>query len=185
MRIPGAYRRMIRSAKPAVLPFLVVLFSGCGGNVNGSEQEAKDILKSEKQGDFRGVNMGDNIESVMEKEEASAVYSMPDELVYRIPKDEKENTWYEISYNFNAEGLYDINLEVVCPSDSSRTALVRDFREYYSSRYGNSQEGRHRTQWRTMTASGKFVSVLLIDSIQKSSKPAIRVNYNEHIQKHE
>lgn len=140
---------------------------------------AERILKSANGGDFRGINIGDKAKDVKLKEDAVSVYSMPDELVYRISPEGEDSTWYEISYNFNEAGLYDISLDVY-PKDTDEVRLLRStFISHYVEKYGECKFYNGYCQWRAMTNNGHIVSITLADSLLQSSRPRLRVNFNE------
>ncbi len=140
---------------------------------------AEKILRHSEGGDFRGVNIGDDRESVSQFENGNSVYSMPDELVYRIEGEGAESTWYEISYNFNQQGLYDINMDIYPKNDSGLSELKNEFVEYYITKYGECKYYNGYCQWRAMTSNGHIVSITLTDSISESPRPRLKVNFNE------
>jgi hypothetical protein len=143
------------------------------------ELNAKLILKNSEQGDFRGINIGDRPEDVKNIEDAETVYSMPDELVYRIPPNTKDSTWYEISYNFNEQGLYDINLEIFPKDESGLGAMKQDFVGHYIEKYGECTMQNGYCTWRAMTENGHIVSITLTDSLSNNTRPRIKINFNE------
>ena len=143
------------------------------------ESSAEKIMRSAQGGDFRGVSIGDDRESVKSAENATSVYSMPDELVYRMDPEGDDSTWYEISYNFNQQGLYDINIEIFPKNDSNVAALKDDFVSYYLKKYGDCKNYNGYCQWRAMTENGHIVSITLTDSISNSPRPCLKVNFNE------
>lgn len=151
----------------------------------GSEPENKssadEILRASEPGDFRGVNMGDKPGDVLRKEGKDYVYSLPDELTYRIPLSRQDSTWYEITYNFSEDGLYDISLEIFPRSDSQRTRLTADFSKLYIERYGQPLIDGHYSEWKVMTAkNGRIVKIIMTDSLEKNGLPCIKLNFNEY-----
>lgn len=140
---------------------------------------AEKILRHSEGGDFRGVNIGDDRESVQRTENGASVYMMPDELVYRIDPSGADSTWYEISYNFNQQGLYDINMEIYPKDDSGFRVLKNEFASYYLARYGECKYFNGYCQWRAMTDNGHIVSITLIDSLTGAPRPCLKVNFNE------
>lgn len=141
--------------------------------------ETEEILKSIDGGDFRGVNMGDKPQDVMEQEGHSAVYSMPDELVYRLPLSKEDSTWYEISYNFNEAGLYDISMEVFAQQEAMIARIHSECVQHYTNKYGEPALLKGDEQWRAMTEKGSFISITIADSIQRLNKPCMKINFNE------
>ena len=157
--------------------FLVLIIS-CRDD-NPEKDGADKILKTSQGGDFRGIRIGDKPEDVQKLEDAESVYSMPDELVYRIPPDSKDSTWYEISYNFDDNGLYDIELDIYPKNDSGVEAMKRDFIQYYISKYGECKHTNGYCEWRSMTDTGRIVSITLADTVLKETRPCLEVNFNE------
>ncbi|MFN0033197.1 MAG: hypothetical protein ACKVOR_13635 [Flavobacteriales bacterium] len=164
--------------KPAIVMVLCLMLAACWEEKK-PQGTAEHILKSTKGGDFRGINIGDRPEDVKRTEDAETVYSMPDELVYRIPPNDKDSTWYEISYNFNQQGLYNIDLEIYPAADSGMSSLREDFITHYKLKYGECQVYNGYCQWRTMTEGGHIVSITLSDTLANAARPCLKVNFNE------
>ncbi|MCC6599100.1 MAG: hypothetical protein IT223_00325 [Crocinitomicaceae bacterium] len=167
-----------RKCYALLLPFFFLLLS-CNDGKDKTTGAAEEILKSSGRGDFRGVKMGDHIDNVRQKEGSGFVYSMPDELVYRIPASGLDSIWYEISYNFNEQGLYNINLEVYGKNHDVLEEITKSFSEYYGRRYGAPSVSFASLKWRTMTDNGRYVNITLKDSLKVIGQPCIQVNFNE------
>ena len=149
----------------------------CRNNANGNE--AEEIVRADRGGDFRGVRIGDQREVVLKTETAQTVYNMPDELIYRAYPDGKDSTWYEITYNFNNQGLYDISLDVFPTTSSRMQTMKQNFVAYYKERYGECKQTNGFCTWRAMTDNGHIVDITLTDSLQVDERPRLRVNFNE------
>ena len=142
--------------------------------------EAEQILKSTETGDFRSVNIGDPYREVISREGEHMVYSMPDELMYRIPLDQKDSTYFEVTYNFNEAGLYNIVLEIFPRDEVQLSQMNQDFVAFYTSRYGPLTMKGGRSEWRVMTAEGRFVRVIIADSLRKNNKPCLKIHFDEY-----
>jgi len=140
---------------------------------------AESILQPDKGGDFRGIHLGDAPKLIKREEEASSVYSMPDELIYRFNSQETDSTWYEISYNFNQDGLNHISLDVFPDGDELKERLYSDFVSYYNQRYGECKTFQNRSEWRGLTMQGKFISITLIKERALSDRQHLRLVFNE------
>lgn len=140
---------------------------------------AEAILLPDRGGDFRGIRIGDKPKAIKRNEQATSVYSMPDELIYRFEPNEVDSTWYEISYSFNDAGLNNIHLDVYPANDELRDHLTLDFANYYNQRYGPGKTVIEQHQWRGMTDQGRFVSVTLSKGKGKEDRPCIRLVFNE------
>ena len=86
--------------------FLLLLQAVKKKQTKTKESELSSILQSVEGGDVRGSTIGDRREDVLKREEANIVHNMPDEVTCRIPTGMKDSTFYDITYNFNEQGLY-------------------------------------------------------------------------------
>lgn len=169
---------MLLRLNPFSLYVCCAIFIGArSGNAN--ETASGKILRPEKGGDFRGVHIGDKPESVKKKENARSVYSMPDELVYRMNPTGEDSTWYEISYNFNKDGLYNINLEVFPANDSLKKSIHDEFMSYYTSKYGECKYYEGYCQWRALSENGHVVSITISAGPSARNQYYLKVNFNE------
>ena len=165
-----------------IIAGLVTSLALCSCQQQQSPVSAEAIIQPSKGGDFRGVFLGDNPTVIKRQEESSSVYSMPDELIYRAYPKGMDSMWYEISYNFNHQGLYDISLDVFPKTDVETRDLKTSFITYYKQRYGECAQTNGYCSWRAMTLNGHIVSITLTDSLQFDHKPCLRVNFNESSQ---
>jgi hypothetical protein len=157
----------------------MLLLNYCGCSNKQENTSAESILRAKEGGDFRGVNIGDDPQAIINSENGVSVYSMPDELVYRIDPFGKDSTWYEISYNFNTSGLYNINMMVFPKTDTLLGNLRNDFINYYLNKYGECQMNSGYCRWRAMTENGHMVSITISDTISGTTRPCLKVNFNE------
>ncbi|MFM7233085.1 MAG: hypothetical protein ACKOZM_00755 [Flavobacteriales bacterium] len=167
----------MRFARLLTLLLCVLVFCGC--QQQQMPVSAETILQPDKGGDFRGIHIGDAPRSIKREEEASSVYSMPDELIYRFNAQEVDSTWYEISYNFNQDGLNHISLDVFPTGLELKEHLYSDFVTYYNQRYGECKTFADRAEWRGLTMQGKFISVTLIKERALSDRQHLRLVFNE------
>ncbi|MFM7103974.1 MAG: hypothetical protein ACKOW8_00520, partial [Flavobacteriales bacterium] len=100
------------------------------------EITAERIHETSEGNDFRGVNIGDPPSKVSNTEIAKSVYTMPDELIYRIEAGRNDSAWYEINYGFGDNGLNNIELSVFLSNPHQALNLRNEFRALYSERYG-------------------------------------------------
>ncbi len=157
--------------------FLAWLVSGCS-SATRPDGEAQNAVGFSPSNDFRGVNIGDRREKVRQTEESQAVYAMPDELVYKLPLGTGDSAWYEISYNFNEEGLYDISMVVTSEYPEVLRRLYQEVCDLYLLKYGEPRKENVFT-WRVMTAQARIVTIEVEDSVKALSHPAIRIHFNE------
>lgn len=144
------------------------------------EEVENDVLGVNVGGDFRGNNIGDDIKEVFNRERNNIVYNMPDELTCRIPGNIKDSTFYEITYNFNEEGLYVIAMDVY-PTDSISTeTLFTDFKSVYDLKYGVSEVVEGFTTWMTRSSQGTKVEITMINESKEIGKPYISLSFYEY-----
>ncbi len=155
-----------------------LLFS-CG-STGINDNSTGEIMKTTESGDFRGIEMGAWPDDVLSKEGQDFLYAMPDELTYRIPLEEKDSTFYEITYNFSDAGLYDIELKIYPRDRQQRKSLSNDFSALYTDRYGPATDEKHYRLWKFMTARGRIVSILLNDSLKINDRLCLKINFNEY-----
>jgi hypothetical protein len=164
-------------ARALILFTISFVVAGC--QQQPSTISAETILQPSKGGDFRGVRLGDKPKFIKRKEESSSVYSMPDELIYRFEPNEADSTWYEISYNFNEDGLNHISLDVFPQSEELKEHLLADFESYYMERYGSSKRSSSQQEWRGLTVQGHYVTVTLLNDTSQRNGSHLRLVFNE------
>jgi hypothetical protein len=162
-----------------IISIIVAVTVFCSCQQQQGPVSAEAILQPAKGGDFRGVFLGDKPTAIKRREEASSVYSMPDELIYRFESNESDSAWYEISYSFNEDGLNHISLDVYPKSRELREHLLADFENYYDERYGNSKKNQTKTEWRGLTTQGKYVTVTLMPESSTHKNDMLRLVFNE------
>ena len=161
-----------------IVCFGFVSLSSCEEEIK-EPQTVEDIIKSIEAGDFRGLEIGDDIEKVMAREEKNIVYTMPDELTCRIPLDLKDSTFFEISYNFNDQGLYIIDL-IVLPNDTFGTQMLfNDFKYFYDVRFGVADSTDGFTSWFTSSARGTDVEISMMDESRERGTPYLSISFYE------
>jgi hypothetical protein len=155
------------------------LIISCNEKPEAADTLAEEIVAPGLGGELRGVSIGDDYDKVLQTDPATSLYSMPDEIVYRLPVEDASGTWYEITYNFNDRGLYDICLEIF-PTDSiTSNKILADLLKLYASKYGSPVFDEGYSTWKIMTKNAHVISVDMTDSLKKHEKPMIRIRYNE------
>jgi hypothetical protein len=140
---------------------------------------AEEIVAPDLGGELRGVSIGDDYDKVLQTDPANFLYSMPDEIVYRLPVEGANGTWYEITYNFNDRGLYDICLEIFPTDTATNNKILADLLKLYSSKYGSSVFEDGYSTWKIMTQNAHVITVDMTDSLKKHGEPMIRIRFNE------
>lgn len=161
-----------------ILLFGLVFLFACD-SPSPKNDEVDQLIQSEKGGDVRGTQIGDDWTVVRSREEQNVVYSMPDELICRVPLNMKDSTFYEISYNFGEDGLYIIDLSFF-PRDANQTQkLYKKFKTYYDSKYGKSSEDQYFTVWYTSSSREKDLEISMTDESTEKGKPFLNITFFE------
>ena len=85
-----------------------------------------------------------------------------------------------ITYNFNEQGLYDIELDIFPKSDVDTKALFGQFKGYYDKRYGTSSAEDGYTTWFAQSHQGTDVEITMIDESIEMNKPYLSISFYEH-----
>lgn len=168
----------IRHLSVRVFYVAFCLCASCGA-AEQPGNSADALLGGSQTGDFRGVQLGDDRDAVRKKESNAAVYSMPDELVYKLPLQQGADYSYEISYMFDDDGLYDIEMLIMARNDSIMDVLRNEVSELYQTRYGSPKREEMNQTWKALSGSGRYVRLVLQDSLNHNGLPALKVRFHE------
>lgn len=163
----------------AIVPLTCLLLMLVSCSSESTEITAENIHATEDGKDFRGVNIGDPPSEVSSTEIAKSVYTMPDELIYRIQADRNDSTWYEINYGFGDQGLNNIELSVFLPNVHDAMNLRNEFRALYSERYGECNIYQEFCSWSTITANGKDADIYLKDPVTIDDRSKLVIQFRE------
>lgn len=124
------------------------------------------ILKSEK-GTFRGIEIGDNIETVKKTENLNfLVDNMPDYLYFDYELDMGNS--YTISYDFSENKLYEIEVAAYFDLVDDVNLLFTEFSDYFNTQYGKGKiEDDGYTTWRTKDKkTGNNIEIAMVNDSQ-------------------
>ncbi len=144
------------------------------------KSELTQLLESIDGGDVRGNSIGDGMDDVLQREKNNIIYNMPDEITCRIPLNMKDSTFYDITYNFNDQGLYVIELDVFPANESDAQKLFGEFRSFYDLRYGASTADDGYTTWFAKSEHGTDVEITMIEESREMQRPYLGVTFYEH-----
>ena len=161
--------------------FLLFSCSDEGSKEQGNSGDTlSSLLESIDGGDVRGSSIGDGIEDVLQREKKNVVYNMPDEITCRIPLSMKDSTFYDITYNFNDQGLYVIELDLFPASIEASQSLFEEFKSFYDLRYGASTADDGYTTWFAKSGHGTDVEITMIEESKEMNRPYLGVTFYEH-----
>ena len=156
---------------------LAAMLLSCRGE--STEITAENIHNTSEGNDFRGVNIGDPPSKVSRTELAKSVYTMPDELIYRIEAGRSDSTWYEINYGFGDNGLNNIELSVFLSTNEQAINMRNEFRSLYSERYGECNVHNEFCSWSTVTSNGKDAVIYLKDPTDVEDMSKLVIQFRE------
>jgi len=174
---PDTIKTLVKSNTLALAIALGLMLISC--SQESTEISAENIHDTSEGNDFRGVNIGDPPSKVSSTEIAKSVYTMPDELIYRIEAGRNDSTWYEINYGFGDNGLNNIELSVFLSNPHQALNLRNEFRALYSERYGECSIYDEFCSWSTITANGKDAVIYLKDPITAADKSKLVIQFRE------
>ena len=167
-----------------IFAFSGLLLCSCEDEQTDPAENQKDavtsLLESIDGGDVRGSSIGDGIEDVLQREKKNVVYNMPDEITCRIPLSMKDSTFYDITYNFNDQGLYVIELDLFPASIEDSKSLFKEFKSFYDQRYGASTADDGYTTWFAKSGHGTDVEITMIEESKEMNRPYLGVTFYEH-----
>lgn len=162
--------------RPGIL-FILILISSCSVS-SGDPGTVEQILRPEKGGDFRGNDMGDDVQEVIAREEMNVIYNMPDEITCRIPLDMADSTFYEVDYSFDEGKLNYIELNLFPVDSIALKRLMIRFSNYYDGLYRPIENSAPGT-WRKRSSRGKDVRVRMYDRSQQMQRPCLGISFLE------
>lgn len=132
------------------------------------------FIKKEDKGIVRGINIGDNKEKVIEKEEQEPLEKTDDFLYYDYQVN--ENFAYTVLYVFDEYGLSQISMDSYLYNDLDNTKskqLYIEIKQYLNNKFGLGEEFKKvKTIW-NVEAKREYPNLKVIleqDTLSKESK---------------
>lgn len=138
-----------------------------------------ELIENAEQGDVRGIQIGDEWIEVKAREEQNVVYSMPDELICRVPLNMKDSTFYEISYNFEEGEVYNIELDFFPQDQQEVDQLYQKFKKFYDDKYGVTTEDDKYTVWYTISSRHIDLEISMTDESMEKGRPFLNITFFE------
>ena len=116
-----------------------------------------EIVLGGNEGVFRGANLGDSVDEVLKKETTKPIETDSGYLYYEFPLLDSIGS-YNVTYNFDEKGLFEIQSTVFIINNPAETENVFNrFKAYFDKTYGASQSEMGFYIW--SVKSEKFGSV--------------------------
>ena len=126
--------------------FVLIAFSACQSRITKYGEEFSQLMM-EDDGVFRGINIGDTKDQVMQTEVKSPSQSTESQLIYEGLIG--ENDEYTIKYGFENNRLFEILVEVSFSETADGQKMLNGFRAYFDEKYGPFNKEGGYLVWKT------------------------------------
>lgn len=107
-------------------------------------EELKGVMRNEY-GTFRGFNLGEKIDSVVANESGNSIEADEGYLYYEFKLNDSNS--YSVSYNFDDEGLNEIQSDIFIKSQGDTEKVFSAFKSYFDDHFGKSETHQGYTVW--------------------------------------
>jgi hypothetical protein len=153
---------MKKNLSGIVLLFIVLLQISCTQKpeVAAYDETFQNIFVSDS-GQFRGVNIGDNLETVRQTERGTLIEAQPNYLLYQDTLG--RNDTFDVAYYFDPSGLYTINFRGNFNKTERANQVFTSFNDYYTRLHGNPSIRDGYYTWKTSSEKSKHIEISLIN----------------------
>ncbi len=116
------------------------------------------VMRSEN-GLFRGLNLGDKLDSVQLKETVKPIEADSGYLYYEMKLDTTGS--FNITYNFDETGLNEIQSDIYINNAAAADEAFSKFKSYFDDHFGESQNHQGYTVWTVTSAKYGLVRINL------------------------
>lgn len=140
----------------------------------------KVVCLPEKGERFRGVQLGNNYDEVLTREQLRLVSDADSVLEY-----EQTFGWADDSvkmvvyYAFDSFGLFEIQVDLFTHSKSSVELAFQEFETHFDSLFGEPACVGQMCRWTTVSPANNVVEVTLSNESAETAKPFLSINYLE------
>jgi hypothetical protein len=142
----------------------VWVFSACKKNNKQNLSAYGKVVSSvllKGQGTFRGFNLGDALDSVQNKEQQKPIEKDENFLYYEYLIDSSSS--FNITYNFDEQGLSEIQSDIFLMENKSNEEIVNSFRDYFSAYFGEGESQKGFWVWTVQSQKYGTVRINLSD----------------------
>lgn len=149
--------------KIAAVCFIAVAVYSCK-----QEQKSADIgsipaiVLGSNDGVFRGVNLGDSIATVLRKETEKPIETDSGYLYYEYSLLDSVGS-YNITYNFDEQGLYEIQSDIFINDAANTEAVLSEFKKHFDKYYAPTQADMGFSAWSVKSDRVGAVKINLSD----------------------
>ena len=140
-------RYLLLMRSPIFSSVIIILFlAACQGRLSKYGEEFAELMQ-ENDGLFRGVNIGDTREQVVQAEGGEGAENTDQQLVYEGPVGEAGT--YTIRYTFENDHLFEILVEASFEQTENGRKMLLGFRNYFNDQYGPYGKEAGYLVWKT------------------------------------
>jgi hypothetical protein len=110
---------------------------------------------------FRGINLGDKLNSIQAKEKNKPIETDTGYLYYEYSLDSTGS--YSITYNFDETGLNEIQSDIFIKNPDKSDQIFSMFKSYFDEHYGDSESHQGFTVWSAKSEKYGDVKISLSD----------------------
>ena len=160
----------------AVVAGTISLLTACGGG--GTSHNHFDDIMNPKDGLVRGSSMGDTEADVNGRESGGDGEVEEGEGYVYVDVIWNEFEDYSVSYYFDDDGLYEVDIDVILESDTDAEALTDAFTKRFNDKFGSAEDEDGDWVWYGESSRGSDIEVSLsLDTDEFSSY--VYVNFYE------
>jgi hypothetical protein len=161
---------------------LLLILSSCSEKRGTSEQALREVGGDLKNSHMRGVEIGDNKEAVKTKEKNKPIEETPTSLLYRQQISRADSSYYEIVYNFDELGLFEIQADVFLQDPAVSKEFFDQIMEKFNEKYGAPSGDGGIVGWLTKTKKNTSLEITLSNEGIEYIRPFISINFIEPLE---
>jgi hypothetical protein len=144
------------------LLFTILLVHSCKQKpqVAAYNETFQSIFVSDE-GQFRGVNIGDDMETVKQVEKGTLIEEQPNYLLYQDTLGQQD--LFDVAYYFDPSGLYTINFRGNFKQEQRANEVFTSFHDYYTRLHGNPSIRDGYYTWKTKSEKSEHIEISLIN----------------------
>jgi hypothetical protein len=113
------------------------------------------------EGHFRGVSIGDDIETVKKAEKGEQIEEQYNYLLFQDTLDAQDK--FDIAYYFDKSGVYTINFRGNFSSEEKSNGVFMNLQDYYTRLYGKPAIQDAYYIWKTKSEKSAHIEIALIN----------------------
>jgi hypothetical protein len=164
------------------LILFIFFLASCSEQQGSPEQALREVGGDLKNSHLRGVSIGNSKDEVKSKEKKSPTEETESNLLYRNYTSNIDSSYYEINYNFDELGLFEIQTDVFLQSAENSKAFFELLKNKFNDKYGSPTGEGEIISWSSKTDKGTALEVTISHEGIEYIKPFISINFIEPLE---